>query len=185
MNQNKALLILLALFVPTLVWSASGEGVPVSAVISQIANLSILGALIYFTQRKNVSQFFIDKKKSYLDSVEQSLRFKKEAEAKFKEVSDRLAEIKNTFDQQVKEAQKNAEDSYRDQLAQAKNEAQRINKLALASVDFETQKQIESLRREAYSKSALQAKNKLAGQLSTEQQKAWNNHFVSASDGVH
>ncbi len=185
MKKIKSLLFIIFVFSPVGAVAAGDGGIPVAAVISQIANITLLVGLIYFTQRKNIAAFFSEKKKAYLESVEQASLFKKQAEEKLNEVMVRLNTMTTSFDKQVVEAKKNAEEAYRDQLATAKNEAQRIKNLALSSVDFETQKQIENLRVETYTKSALQAQSKLEHKLTAEQQKAWNNHFVSASGGVH
>ena len=90
-----------------------------------------------------------------------------------------------TFREQVEEAKKGAEESYRTQLADAKNEAVRLKNMAQTSLEFEVQKQLEVLRVETFQKSAGMAEKNLEKTLSPEQLKAWNTHFVKAKEGAH
>lgn len=181
----KRLTIIVLLVLPLHAAAASGGGVPVSAVVSQIVNISILIGLLYFTQRKMIAQYFKDKRQTYLDLVELSSKSKKEAEQTLAEISNRLEQMQTTYSAQLVEAEKNAQDSYRDQLANAKNEAERIKKMAMTTVDFEQQKMIETLRVETFALSAQKAKEELESKLTPEQKKAWTSHFVAANQGVH
>ncbi len=162
---------------------AAAGSVPAGTVISQLANLSILIGAIYFSQRKNIAKAFADKRESFLASVRAASNSKKEAEEKLKEVKTRVQKMQSTFDAQVAEAEKNAEESYRSQLADGKNEALRIKESAQTSLEFETQKQIETLRLETFHKSAGLAEKNLQNQMTPEQLKTWNNKF--SQEGMH
>ena len=165
-------------------YGASGD-VPHETVFSQLANLSILIFLLWFTQRKAISQAFADKKANYLQSVQEASDFKNKAQKKLDEVKTRVTSMEKTFDQQVEDAKKHAEESYRSQLATAKNEAQRIMDTAAHNLEFEIQKEMENLRVETFKKSANLAEQNLEKTLSPEQLKAWNTHFVNAAEGAN
>ena len=164
---------------------AAGDGVPLGTVTTQLANLAILVGFIYFSQRKTIAQAIADKKKSFLDSVDAASNSKKEANDVLHEVSTRLEKIKSTFSAQVEKAKADAEESYRTQLANAKNETIRLKSSAQDNLEFEVQRQIEQLRIEAYQMSANNAEKELEKKLTPEQLKSWNSHFVSNAKGAH
>ena len=164
---------------------ASGGPIPMGTVVSQVINLSLLIGVLYFTQRKTISQAFKDKKDNFLKSVDEASASKKAAEDKLSEVSKRVDDLKNTFTTQVEEAKVNAQESYRDQLAKAKNEAMRLKESSQTNLEFEVQRQVENLRVETFKKSAGMAEKNLEKSLTPEQQKAWNNHFTAGKQGAH
>ena len=141
-------------------FAASGGGVPAATVISQMSNLGILIAILFVTQRKSIAKMFKDKKDEYLAQVEAASQSKKQAEEKLNEVKDRVTTLERTFGEQIEEAKTNAEESYRSQLADAKNEAVRLKSSAKTSLEFEVQREIENLRVETFHKSAGMAEKK-------------------------
>ena len=156
---------------------------PFWTIFSQLANVIILVALLFFTQRKTIAQAFKDKKENFLKSVSEASATKKQAQDQLSEVQNRLSDLRNTYSQQLKDAEKNAEESYRTQLADAKNEAMRIKSASQSNLEFEVQRQIENLRLETFQKSRGLAEKNLGNKLSPERLKAWNNHFVAR--GTH
>ena len=164
---------------------ASDGAVPFGTVISQLANLGLLVGILYFSQRKMIAQAFKEKKESFLKSVAAASDSKKDAEQKLKEVTKRVSDIQSTFKGQLDKAEQNAEEAYRIQLADAKNEAVRLKSMAEISLDFERQKQVENLRVEAFCKSAGLAKKNLEKTLTPEQLKVWNKKFASHQEGAH
>lgn len=158
---------------------------PAGTLISQLANITLLVGLLVFTQRKTVAQAFRNKKENFLQSVEQASAAKQEAENKLNEVKTRLTNMKSTYQSQVTDARKNADDSYKKQVENAKEEALRISTMATTSLEFEVQRQIENLRVETFKKSAGLAEKNLESKLTADQQKAWNSHFISNKAEVH
>ncbi len=158
---------------------------PWGMIISQIANFTILILILFFTQRKKISQYFADKRAEFVNQVEAASNSKKEAQNQLQEVKARVDKLESSFDQQVEEAKKNAEESYRTQLAEAKNEAMRMKNLTQTSLEFEAQREIEKLRLEVYEKSAEIAEKDIESKMTPEQQRAWNSHFVQNVKGAH
>ncbi len=158
---------------------------PLGTIISQLVNFSILIAILFFTQRKKVSAYFAEKKQEFVSQVESAANSKKEAEAKLIEVQKRVEKLESTFTQQIEDAKKHADESYRTQLADAKNEAIRLKNLTHSSLEFEMQREIEKLRIEAYEQSAKLAEKDIESKMTPEQQKAWNSHFVQNVEGAH
>jgi F-type H+-transporting ATPase subunit b len=171
-------LLFFFLFIPSILYAASGgDGVPMGTVVSQLANLSLLVLGLYFWQRKTIAAAFADKKSSFLKSVQAASQSKQEAEQKLEEIERRLQKMKSTYDQQIAEAKKNAEESYRVQVSDARNNAEGLKNMALNSIDYEVQRQIENLRIETFQRSAGMAEEKLGSNLTPEQLKAWNSQF--------
>lgn len=181
--MKKVVLFILVSLTSTIVFAAS-EGVPMGTVISQLANLSLLVGALYFSQRKNIAKAFKEKRENFLASVEAASQSQKEAENKLQEVSARLDQMKTTFKNQIEEAKKNAQEAYRMQVADARNNAEKVKSSALNTIEFEIQKQVENLRVETFQKSAEKAEEKLEKNLTPEQLKAWHTHFTNA-EGAH
>lgn len=158
---------------------AAGDGIPWGTITSQLANLGLLVGGIFFATRKQISQAFADKKANFLESVNAASKSKKEAEEKLAEVTKRLEDMKSTFTTQIEDAKKNAEESFRVQVSDARNAAEKVKSMAQTSLEFEIQKQIENLRVETFQKSAEAAEKKLEGSMTPEQLKVWNARFKS------
>jgi F0F1-type ATP synthase membrane subunit b/b' len=161
------------------------DNFPVGTVIAQVANLTILIAILYFSQRKSIQAVFIEKKETFLNNVKAASASKSKAEEKLKEVSDRLNNLKSTFETQLKDAEGHAQDNHRDQLATAKNDAMKMQANSNTNLEFEIQKQAEALRLETFAKSALIAEQSIIKNLTPEQLKSWNDHFVTSNQGAH
>ncbi len=186
MKATRPLFILaVGILLPGFVVAASGEGIPVTTVTYQIANIVILVALLYFSQRKTISQAFAQKRKDYLATLEEASESKRAAQQKVDEVSARLKKMTQTYDEQVQQAKLQAQKDFEEQLQKAKAEAGRLSSLALLTVEYEVQKQIEKLRIETFRKSADLAEQNLHKNLSLEQLKSWNSHFSLTSEGAH
>jgi F0F1-type ATP synthase membrane subunit b/b' len=183
--MKKLIFILLIVMTSSIVFAAGGPSghVPIGTVISQMANLTLLIAIIFFATRKTIAQALADKKASFLENVDAASKSKKEAQDKLNEVIERLTEIKNTFKEQVSEAKKNAEESYRIQIADARNSAEKLKSMTHTTLEFEIQKQVENIRIETFQKSADRAEKNMTQNLTPEQMKAWNARF--AQEGAH
>lgn len=160
------------------------DDLPYWTIFSQLANVGLLVLLLYFTQRKNISQAFKKKRDEYLEHVEAASQSKKIAEQKLADVSERLQEMQGNFQQQLSEAEKHAQESYRMQVAEAHNSAEKLKSMAQSNLEFEVQREIESLRVETFKKSANLAEKNLEKKLTPDQLKVWNSRFTEAK-GVH
>jgi len=178
-------LVAMGFIFPGFAFAASGAGIPFATVSYQIANIIILMALLYISQRKTIASAFAQKRKDYLASLEEASEAKRLAQQKLDEVSSRLKQMTQTFDEQIQKAKLQAQADYQDQIEKAKAEAARLSGLALLSVEFEVQKQIEKLRVETFRKSATLAEQNLCKNISPEQLRSWNNHFSLTSEGTH
>ena len=182
--MNRTLFFFISLFVVENAFAA-GDGVPHQTVFSQLSNIALLIAILYFSQRKTIAEAFRNKKEEYLANVNAASKSKKAAADKLKEVKSRVTHLTKTFDEQIEDAKRNASNSYKDQIAHAKNEALRVKSFAKTSLEFEVQKEIENLRVETFKKSVDLAEKNLESKLTPEQLKAWNSHFSSQTQGAH
>ena len=166
--------------------SGGGEGVPSGMVMSQVINVALLIGLIYFFAGKTIAGFFADKKQEYLAFVEATSQSVTEAENRKKELETKLANLRKNYQGDLDQAKSTAEENYRVQLADSKNEALKIEKDSEMALQGEIQKAVESLRVETFNKSADLAEKNLQSQLSPEQQRAWNQTFAKRlKGGVH
>ncbi|MCB0377624.1 MAG: hypothetical protein KDD33_03965 [Bdellovibrionales bacterium] len=81
-------------------------GVPMGTVMSQLVNLGLLIAILFFWQGKNIANAFAQKKENFLKSVEEANSAKKEAENKLKEVEHRLQELLENYKKSVDKEKK-------------------------------------------------------------------------------
>lgn len=158
------------------------DSIPFEILISQLVNVSLLGILIYFSQRKRVIHFFQKKKEDFLKNVEQSRELKRQAQTHLEEITRRFDEMSDTFDKKVRDAEQNAQRAYQNQVNQAKNQALHFQEIVQRNFEFEAQKQMENLRKETFLKSTNIAESEIKGNFPPERLKAWNDHFISSQE---
>ena len=169
--------LLFPLLFPSPAFGATSS-IPMGILVSQFVNVSLLIALIYFSQRKKVVQMLKDKKENFLKSVKDSAESKKQAQSVLTEVTKKFNEMSETFDEKTEEALKNAENSYQDQVRESRTQALRLKEMVQKNFEFEIQKQVENLRKETFEKSAHLAEKEMKKNLSVEKLRAWNAHFI-------
>ena len=126
-----------------------------------------------------MAQAFAQRRAQFLEQVEAVSKSKQEAEDQLAEVSHRLEAIKSSFDTQVLEAKKKAEEAYREQVTEARNGAEKLKSMVQSNLAFEAQKEMESLRVETFKRSAQEARKKLEASLTPEQIKGWTSQFTT------
>gem|GEM_PF-4973924 len=160
--------------------------IPMGFVISQVVNVGILIGLIWYFAGASIRQFFKSQKEDYLKGMEAASQAVSIAEARKKEIEQRLQKLRAEADKDVETATLKAKEDYRIQLANAKNDALKIEQETQVALEAETQKAIEALRVETFQKSANYAESKMGKGLTESQQRAWNKTFPNrVRGGVH
>ena len=161
----------------------SVDSIPVGTLISQLVNVSLLTGLIYFSQKKKVIQLFRSRKENFLENAKKSRELKEKALSVLEEITQRFNKMSETFDEKTKEAERNSEISYQNDVNEAKTQALRLHEIVQKNFEFEVKKQIESLKRETFLKSINLAEKEIKKKFSMEKLKAWNSHFISSQRG--
>lgn len=186
----QVLMILSILLLNTIAAAAGGgghhdQGIPTGMLISQAINLGLLIAIIYFAAGKAIGGFFRSKKEEFLANVEMATKAVSDAKKRKEEISSLYAKLKANYDKDLQDASSKAQDSYRMQVADAKNQAEKMKSDTENALSGELQKAVEQIRVETFSKSAELAQKNLSTQLTPDQQKAWNSTLQSRLNGVH
>lgn len=156
-----------------------------ATVISQIVNFGILVAIIWYFAGGAIKNHFVTQKEEFLKGMESAALSVSQAEKRKSEIESRLIQLRNNADSDIEEAQSKAEETYRSQLANAKNEAMKMESDTQIALEAETQKAIEALRVETFEKSAEFAEQKMDKELTPNQLQAWNSSFPKRLKGVH
>ncbi|MCC6138459.1 MAG: ATP synthase F0 subunit B, partial [Bdellovibrionaceae bacterium] len=139
--------------------SGAEHGIP-GDVKFQLMNLTIFFAiLVYFAGGKVVALF----KQRYEDFhrvARETEKAKKDLENKKADVIRLMQKLKTTYDQSLVEAQAEAENAMKDQIAKANEEVSRMATEAQAQLKSDYSKQMEKLRLEALEMSIVSAENK-------------------------
>lgn len=151
MNKSTKTLIGLFLLLPAV--ATAGEGGPFPLVLHQAFNLTILiSAIIYFTRSAIISHFK-SRRETYLAEAEKTLRLKKEAEAKLKDIEQRLLLLEKTKNDSIAKAHEDAAALRKRLVLEAEETAQRVRKeagsAAAAEVQRAKQKLLEKMSRTA------------------------------------
>lgn len=149
----------------------------------QLMNLSIfLVILIYFAGGKVIALF----KQRYDDFhrvARETEKAKKELENKKADVIRLMEKLKTTYDQSLTEAQREAEQAMKDQIAKANEEVSRMASEAQAQLKSDYSKLMEKLRLEALEMSLAAAENKLKT-LGAEDKAKVSSGFVGRVEGA-
>ena len=166
---------------PLICFGSSGSSPPFGMLLSQMINLGLLIALIFFSQRKNIREVFKSKRDQYLKDIKSARKSKKQAQKTLEEIICKFNEISENFDGKVREARQKAENSYQDQLIKAREQAKFLKASAEESFQLEIQKQIELLKKESLKKVTGFAKKEIKEKFELEQLKDWNRHFSTGN----
>lgn len=128
-----------SLLLPMSAFAAAGSG-PFPTVYYQIFNLSlVLLAIGYFT-RTAIIQFFKSRQEEYLSQAEKTLRLKREAEKKLRDIEQRLYLLEKTKSDSIDKAKSEAAMLKEKMLLEAQTTAQRLKKEAEAAASAEVQR---------------------------------------------
>ena len=147
-------LIILLASAGTVLASGGGEGVEFESILSmamfwRIVNFSVLMIIIVKFVFKPLGEYFSGRREQILTALEESKRNKEEAEARYKELSDRLANREQEFEEIRRTAIESAEKTKIQIITDAQAKAARMEEKARESIEQELKKAKESLKSEA------------------------------------
>jgi F-type H+-transporting ATPase subunit b len=164
-------------------WAAGGaghgNGVPVGYITTQAINVVMVLALLYFVLRKPLAKHFSERQKSFTKKLEEAERAKVEAENKKKEIRERLARLESSVEESRERALIEANNLKKKIMAEAEVLAQRLQRDAQRTSDYEREKAFHELRMELLNGSMGQAEKLLNEKVEDNDLKRLQTEFVN------
>lgn len=152
-------------------------GVPM-AVVFQAINFLIYVGVLYFLLRKPVLSFFTGREQAFKQALVKAESAKREAEAKKREIQDRLNRLETTADESVAQAKAEAAALKARILKEASELSQKLRDEAHSATEFEVARAKHELREELLVQSVAAAREMLADQMAEPDQKRLQTEFV-------
>ena len=149
------------------------------AMLWRVINFTILFAVLYKFLAQPVRDFFAGRRGEILASLEEAKKSKEEAEAKYQELSKRLANRDEEFSDIRKQATENAEKLKERMIAEAHEKAKRMEEKAKESIEQEMKKARETLKREAAELALKLAEEKLGKELTAEYHRRVMDEYIA------
>lgn len=180
----KVIVNLLILLAPALALAAEHGGghhdieVP-KTVIYQVINVVILvGGLIYFT-KDGIVAFFAGRKTAYLEAAQKSAFAREQAEKEFVDIKNKIANLDNTRQEQLKKAKDHAEDLKKQITEEAAQVSKRIKEEAELTAKLEVQRAQRDLRSQLLNDSVEAARIVLTKDIGSSDQQKLQKEFIN------
>lgn len=156
------------------------DGIPWrELIIPQIVNTTVFLSILVYLLKNPIKNYFSQKGKAFEEAVEKAQKILTAAEAKKKEINDRLNKLEASYNSDLEKAKKDSAQMKQVGLAEAKKNAEKMVEDAGKSAEYERDRAIRALSEELIKNSILEARSQLekssAGDLSTTLRK----EFVS------
>lgn len=144
----------------------------------QIVNFIIyVGAIIYFA-RGPIREMFKGRYEGFFSAVKRAEAAKAEAEAKRKEIQERLAKLEATRDESIQKARSEAAALRNQIIEEAKSLSAKLKADAERTAQIEVERAKFELREELLSQSVQMSKRILADKMQEQDQKRLQSEFV-------
>lgn len=173
------------LFMSSVAFAASGgEGIPTKLVLIQSYNLLIVIVLLTYILRPKIQSYFSQRRADYDSALKAAFAAKEEAERKKAEIARRLQQLKATREESLKRAQTEAEELRKKILSDGQTLAQKLEKEATRTAEFEAERAVNQLRTELLQKSVELAHKTLKERVGPQDQKRLEIEFVEKIQAV-
>ncbi|BBB32521.1 F-type H+-transporting ATPase subunit b [Thermotomaculum hydrothermale] len=141
--MKRGLKVLPVLFFSTLIFASEGGHSPI-LLIGHIFDFIVFAYVLYVLLKKPIVEAMKTQRNALIKKLEEAEVKEKESEAKLKEIEERMANLKNEVEAILKKTDEIANKEKEKILAKAKEEAEKIKKLA----EIEIQNKINSAKSE-------------------------------------
>lgn len=181
----KSILVLISLILPAICLAAGGEHGgghghlgPSRTEIYQLINVVILlGGVIYFVKDQAI-EFFKNRRTDYLAAAEKSASARRQAEADFAEIKNKIDKIDATRAEMIAKAQAHAADVKKQIIEESEAVAKRIKDDAELAARVESQKAERDLRQQLIKDSITAARSVLSKDISAGDHQKLQGDFV-------
>lgn len=149
------------------------------AMFWRVVNFVVLFAILYRFTAKPVRDFFANRREGIISSLEEAKRAKEDAEGRYRELSQRLANRDQEFEEIRKSALENAEKVRDEIIAEAHERARRMEEKAKESIAQELKKARESLKREAAELALKLSEERLKKEITSGDHKRFVNEYIA------
>lgn len=180
---KKLILVFLTSITTVAIASSGGEGghghggIPWSTIVFQLVNLIVIIGGLYYYLKKPISDYFENRKNSYILAASRAQQIKEEAEKRHEEIRSRLTKLESTASDSVEKAKADAE-AYRVKLLNdGKEIASKIKEEAQKTVEIEVQQGIIHLKEEIISLAIQGAREVLQKEIKSNDQERLQDEF--------
>lgn len=149
------------------------------AMLWRVINFTILFVVLYKFLAQPVRDFFAGRREEILTALEEAKKSKDDAEAKYQDLSRRLANREEEFSDIRKKAIENAEKLKERLIAEAHDKAKRMEEKAKESIEQEMKKARETLKREAAELALKLSEEKLVKELTAEDHRRFMDEYIA------
>lgn len=154
-----------------------GGGVP-DAVMYQFIHFAIFVGLLFFFLRKPVRSYFQNREQAFRQALVKAEAARKEAEAKQREIQERLTRLQSTSEESIAQAKAEAVALKEKILQDASDLSKRLRDEAHRTAQIEIERAKHELREEMLAQSVEMAKKMLADKMAEPDQKRLQTEFV-------
>jgi F-type H+-transporting ATPase subunit b len=149
------------------------------AMLWRIINFIILAAVLYKFMAQPMRDFLASRREEILNSLEQAKQSKEKAEARYKDLSQRLENRDQEFEEIRKSAIENAEKQKEQIIAAAHDSARKMEEKARASIQQELKMAQESLKQEAAEMALKIAEEKLLREIKSGDHERFMDNYIA------
>lgn len=161
--------------------SGGAEFLPImsSAMLWRVVNFIVLFGALYYFMAKPFRDFFVTRREEILASLEKAKSSKEEAEARYQELSQRLADRDKEFEEIRRTAVESAEKTKERMIAEAREKAIWMEKKAKESIEQEMKKARDALKREAAELAVTLSEEKLIKDLTPSDHDRFMEEYIA------
>ncbi len=184
--RGSGVLLALLIIVAGVAFASSGEGAHGAApslfskeMLFRLLNFIVLFALLYKFLAKPIGDYLSARREEILSRLEEAKRSKEDAEARYAELTQRLANRDEEFEEIRRNAEENAARLKEGILAEAQEKAKRIEEKAKASIEQELKKAQEALKVEAAELALKLSREKLLREIKPEDHQRFVDDYIA------
>ncbi|MBX3041441.1 MAG: ATP synthase F0 subunit B [Bdellovibrionaceae bacterium] len=182
----KLLLCLAGIFLSQAAFAAEGhgDGIPGKLIFWQIFNLTILFSALTYFLRQPIKDYFAQRRTTFLSAAEKSQAARQEAEAKFRELKEKIENLDRTRTESLARAEAEAADLKKQMILSANEIATRIRKEAETTSQVEIMRARRELHEQFAQDAVTAARTALSSDISAQDQAKLQGDFVKNIEGV-
>lgn len=158
--------------------AADDHSIPWMTVISQAFNFFLLIALLTWVSKKAVVKMFGERRQVYLDLVQRADAAKNEAEKNRREIAGRLKTMEDSSQASLAQAKAEAQELQKKIVNEAQELSNKVREESERAAKFELERAKQELRAEVLSTALDAARRSLVEKVGGPEQKKLQNEFV-------